>query len=473
MKKNKKKQTLKYIFSDFIASVFAWTIFYIFRKKYIEPQKFGYDIDVQFDNKYLIAVIVIPIFWLLIYYLSGYYKDIYRKSRLKELWNTFSLSFSGVIVIFFMFILDDYVLSYKNYYFSFLALFALQFTLTYIPRLIITTRTIGKLHNKKIGFNTIIVGSNEKAIQLFNNLTKQPKSTGNIFIGFVNVVEQDKYLLEKTLPYLGNIHNIKEIIENNNVEEVIIAIESSEHDKINYILTNVVCRNVVIKVIPTLYDILTGSVHMTNIYSSPLIQITRDAMPEWQINLKRIIDVLFSIIAIIILIPLYIFLMMGVRLSSKGPIFYSHQRIGRFGKPFTIYKFRSMIPNAETNGPALSSKNDPRITKFGLFMRKTRLDELPQFYNVIIGDMSLVGPRPERQFYIDKIMERAPYYSHLQKVRPGITSWGQVKFGYAENVEEMIERLQYDLIYIENMSLYVDFKIMIYTIKIIFQGSGK
>jgi len=222
-----------------------------------------------------------------------------------------------------------------------------------------------------------------------------------------------------------------------------------------------------------MYDILTGMVKMSSIIGTPLIQISHDLMPAWEENLKRIIDVIIALFALVILSPLYLVLSIGVKLTSPGPVFYSHERIGRYGKPFMIYKFRSMYQDAERNGPALSSHNDNRITRFGLFLRKTRLDELPQFYNVLIGDMSMVGPRPERQFYIDQIVKKAPHFNHLQKVRPGITSWGQVKFGYASTVDEMIERLKYDILYIENMSLVVDLKILIYTIKTILKASGK
>jgi len=352
-------------------------------------------------------------------------------------------------------------------------LFGMQFLLTYIPRLIITTRTVHRIQNRKIGFNTLLIGSNRRALELFKEMNSQPKSAGNKFIGFVKVNDKSKFILEKHLSCLGNVESLPQIIDEYEIEEVIIAIESSEHHQINSIIQKIDNKNLVVKVIPTLYDILTGSVRMTSLYSAPLIQISRDLLPEWQSNLKRLIDIVFSIFSILILLPLYVFLIIGVKLSSPGPIFYNHERIGRYGKPFKIYKFRSMFVNAEQNGPALSSKNDIRITPFGKFMRKLRLDETPQFFNVILGEMSIVGPRPERQFFIDQIILQAPHYAHLQKVRPGITSWGQVKYGYAENVDEMIERLKYDLIYIENMSLYVDFRIMIYTIKIIFQGRGK
>lgn len=470
---NNRRKIFTYLIFDYLAAITAWTFFYIFRKKYIEEYLLQYNIEHIFDLKYFIGLIVIPVFWISLYYITGEYKNVYRKSRLQELWNTLIVTVIGVLVIFFTLILDDVIASYKSYYSLFGVLLISHFVLTYIPRLLITTNTIHKLRKNIIAFNTIIIGGNEKALEIYEGLNAQPKSAGNKFIGFISVHENSSFALSKHLPLLGSIYDTKKIIQENDIHEVIIAIELSERKEIGNIINETIDSHAIIKAIPDTYDIITGTVQLSSLYSPPLVEIKHELMPAWQENTKRLLDVLLSVFAIVISLPLTLFLVLGVRLSSKGPILYSHERIGKYGKPFKIFKFRSMHVNAEKEGPQLSSINDNRITNFGKFMRKMRFDEIPQFINVIKGDMSIVGPRPERQFYIDQIVEKAPYYTHLLKVRPGITSWGQVRYGYAENVDEMVERLKFDLIYIENMSLYVDFKIMIYTIKTVIEGSGK
>ncbi len=472
-KKNPKIQVLKYVTVDFVTALITWVLFFLFRKKIIEAPIYGDNIWLNVSDRFYMGLALIPLFWLLAYYVGGEYHNIYRKSRLQELGRTLFLTILGVIVIFFILILDDTIISYRSYYQSFFFLLVVHFTFTYFPRLFITTRTIHKLQNQVIGYPTLIIGSNEKAIQLYNDLKRKEKSPGIQIVGFITVNGGSKTPLSNSIPYYGKLDSLIDIINEYGIEEVIVAIEPSEREQLQQILIKTKATNVFIKAIPDLLDILTGAVKISSIYGAPLIELTHDLMPAWQENLKRVIDVLFSLLAIVVLSPLYIFLSIGVKLSSSGPILYTQKRVGRYAKEFSIYKFRSMYVDAEKNGPALSSKNDPRITKFGLFMRKMRFDEFPQFYNVLKGDMSIVGPRPERMYYCDQIAQKAPHYMLLFKVRPGITSWGQVKFGYAENVDEMIERLKYDIIYLENMSLYVDLKIMIYTIKTIAEASGK
>jgi exopolysaccharide biosynthesis polyprenyl glycosylphosphotransferase len=300
-----------------------------------------------------------------------------------------------------------------------------------------------------------------------------PKSPGNRFIGFLQVNGGDQLLTSVGLPRLGKWHELRQVIEQQGVEEVIIAVDSSEHEHMSRIMNELEGTGVRIKVIPDMYDILSGSVKMTSIFGTPLIEVNPEIMPAWQFSLKRIVDISASFIALLLLLPVFVVFALLVKFSSPGPVFFRQERIGKFGRPFTIVKFRSMYCDAERNGPQLSSTSDPRITPFGRWMRKTRMDELPQFWNVLVGDMSLVGPRPERQHFIDEITKVAPHYRHLHKVRPGITSWGQVKFGYAENVEQMVRRLKYDILYIENMSMAVDLKILAYTVLIILKGDGK
>lgn len=450
---------------DWITAIFSWFLFFYLRKTLIEKQNFELEIN------FFLGIVFIPLAWLFLYALQGTYYETRRMFRLRILNMTFLSSLAGSILIFFALLLDDDVRGYQDYYQSFLLLFGIHFLSAVTVRLIATSILVSTVRKKGQGFKTLIVGGNEKALEIYQELINLPKNV-NEFVGYVNINGVD-HLLKDFIPNLGKVTDLEGLIKKFEIEEVIIAIESSDHDRLKDILVRIDDGKTKIKVLPDMYVILAGSVKMTNIYGALLIEITSDPMPYWQRAIKRVMDIVLSFIAVILLIPFYIFSAIAVKMSSPGPILFLQERVGLNGAQFKIIKFRTMYVNSEAAGPQLSSSNDPRITKIGRFMRKTRLDEFPQFLNVLLGDMSLVGPRPERQFYIDQIVKIEPQYLHLNRVRPGITSWGQVKYGYAENVEQMLQRMKFDLIYLKNRSLALDIKIMFYTIIIVVKAKGK
>lgn len=457
---------------DYIAASMAWLCFWLYRQHLLFKIPYAEALHRLHLRDCINIFLVIPSGWLFAYLLSGTYFDLYRKSRLNEINRTLISCMLGCIMVSVIVFGNDtgdysYFINTISRYLLIHTTFALTF------RLFMLYRVKRKLVSGKVGFNTLIIGGNQQAIDIYKQVLDSPKVLGNIFCGFIYSSKEASNGMSKYLPQLGHISELEEIIDKHNIEEVIVAVDSSEHHLLENILTRLCYRPVVVKVLPDYYDILSGSVKTSNVYDAVLIHIHPDLMPDWQRVCKRVLDIIISGAALIILSPFLLFTAIMVKASSKGSVFYRQQRVGRFGRPFNIYKFRSMVINAEENGPALSSKMDPRITNWGRFMRKWRIDELPQFVNIIKGEMSLVGPRPERKHYIDIISENHAHYKYLHKVKPGLTSWGMVQFGYAENVDEMIERMKYDLLYIENCSLALDLKIILYTFMVIFQGRGK
>ena len=471
-----KKQRTKYIIADTLSAMLAWGILFLFRKVAFEHTGFSDVADVFNDSNFWFGLILVPAGWLSLYTIQGAYRNVLRRARLTELLDTLLASLIGVVAIFFLLLVDDHISTYRNYYTSFLFLFGVHFTLTYIPRLIITSHTVRAVHTRQLGFPTVMIGSGPRALQTYNDLENQETYSGNLFIGYIDLsaTTPQPSALDSIMPRLGTLDDLRHIAKRQRIEEAIVALEPDQKDLLQETLLAInSCGDIIIKITPDARDISVGAIHQHSIFHAPFIVINNRLMPEWQYSLKRIFDIVISLVAMILLSPVYVVTAIIVKATSPGPVFYAQERIGHLGRPFKMHKFRSMYVDAEQAGPALSKDNDPRITPFGRFMRKVRLDEIPQFYNVLRGTMSLVGPRPERQLYIDQIVKRAPEYLLLQRVKPGITSWGQVRYGYASNVDEMVERLRYDLLYLDNMSLTTDLKILLYTVIIIIQGRGK
>ena len=466
-KENEVRQTVKYIIGDIAAAMLSWVVYYLFKIFVLEISQFS------FDTKFFVSLSLYTAGWSFLHYLSGYYNSTFIKSRLNELVTTIITTLLGCIFLFFITVSNDEI-EYNEINISITVLFLLQFSLTYIIRLCQTQKITHMIHDRKIGFNTIIIGTGKHAKQTAQILNNMTLSTGYNIIGFIIYGDNNADELPAPVLMMDKENTLGKIARDNNVRNIIIATENLDNDFMTLLISELNDTDINIMISPADYGKLFAAPYHTNVlYSYPLVSILRSPMPDWQENVKNVADRVASFIALVLLMPFFLVVAIMIKAGSKGPVIYKQERLGLHAKPFTMYKFRSMYcdDNPE-HSHVLTSNNDPRITKVGRLLRKYRIDELPQLFNVLIGQMSIVGPRPEQPYFANKLVLMSPDYALRYQVKPGLTSWGMVKYGYAENEEKMLERAKIEHIYLQNRSLAVDIKIILYTIRTIVTGKG-
>lgn len=426
---NHRRQQLIYIAADAMSSIVVWLLFLLFRWMVYEGKVFGVDTVLIPAFDFYPPLVLYPLGCLVVYYLSGYYLRPFRKSYSRELLTTLCSSVVITLGAFFAIIIDDPVTSYHRYLTSLLVLFGLQFVVSYVPRRVVTQ-------------------------------VSQKRRSNEWRCYTIHSVEE--------------VEAFKQLQAESPQDEVIIDLNGDANERDIYTIINrIYPYNTEIAIVPRLYDMLMGAASIQEVGDIPLVRITEHKMSDAGLCIKRACDVAFSAAGMLLLSPLYVAVAIAVKCSSEGPVIYKQERVGLHGVPFNILKFRTMKHNAEPTIPLLSADDDPRITRVGRILRKYRIDELPQLWNVLRGDMSIVGPRPERRYFIHQIEEKAPYYSLLYKIRPGLTSWGPIKVGYTDTMDKMVRRLNYDIVYMENMSLLLDLKILFFTVGVVLDGKGK
>jgi len=467
-----KKRILNYLIFDFLSAYIAWQGFNVFRFNIFRHTIYFSNLtDFLLTSKALWMSLLVPVFWLVIYFFTGYYSNPRRKTNLGDLLNSTICSLIGVLILFFAVVINDYPEAPNLYYEIAIGFFFIQFLSTWFFRFIQTAPLVYKQSKGQLCVPVLILGTGENAAKVFKEFNSFRSNSAYKLNGFIRIVGEKDVIPSEEI--LGDLDQLESILNLHQTEELIFALDTNKAEKTQEILDSMYRFQLPVKAFATKQDILAGKVSLFSLFGIPMVNLTPSPMPVWQKNIKVFLDRIAAFIVLLLLLPIFIYLAIRVRLDSTGPIFYTQERLGKKGKTFRMYKFRTMFSDSEPHGPRLSKVDDSRVTRYGRFMRKYRLDELPQFLNVLKGEMSFVGPRPERQFFVDQIVEKAPHYYLIQSVLPGITSWGMVKFGYANTVEKMIQRLEYDIIYLENQSLLIDLKILVFTLKPLLSGKGQ
>ena len=460
-------EKIRALVSDIVTINVAWSLYYWFR------------VDREWTHggvrpDFIAPMVVICAFWVVIFFAFGLYRPWYAQSRLDELVTLFKAASFGVLLLFFAIFVDDQGAgSPLQTRLLILLYWALLVLFVGSGRLLLHT-SHRRLLEVGIGLhNALVVGVSAKARELCQTVAKYP-ALGYKVVGLVSVSDEPPGKSYDGIPVLGSIARIAELIDKHEVRDVLIALDSTEHDRLLYVIGACNAHPVSLKIIPDLYDIISGQARTNQIYGFPLIEIMPGLMQPWERAVKRTIDIAISFVTLFVGMPLWLVVAAAIRLDSKGPVFYTQERVGKDEKLFRIIKFRSMDHDAEAaSGPVWAEKRDPRVTRIGKIIRRLRIDEVPQLINVLDGDMSLVGPRPERPFFVDQLAKEIPLYKRRLKVRPGITGWAQVKHKYDESVADVRKKVQYDLSYIENMSLRMDFKILVSTVSVVLLGKGR
>lgn len=458
---SKSKELILLVLSDFIFINVAYSVYYYLR---VET---GWIIYAN-PPSYLTPMLVIYLYWFILFSVFGLYQHWFVHSRFDEFVSIVKTVFAGCLILFFAIFIDDFIKDAKVISRLLILIYwFIMILFVSFGRIFIRSFQI-KLLQKGIGVrNTVIVGSGKKAFELLDMINKYPK-LGYKFIGFVGLHNENNIGNE-----IGKISNLKEITKKEKVEVVLVASEQKDKNVLLDTLNYCADENVSVKIMPELYEIISGMAKTQQIYGLPLIEVKTVLLSFPSRLIKRLIDVIISLFVLMVLSPFLLITAILIKVSSKGPIFYTQKRLGKAGRVFKVIKFRSMVHNAESeSGPTWADRDDPRVTAIGRFMRRIRLDEVPQFINVLKNDMSIVGPRPERPFFVEQLKKEIPYYSRRLLVKPGITGWAQVKHTYDSSIEDVKTKLQYDFYYIENLSLSLDFRIMINTILVVFTMKG-